>query len=1532
MMENIAVADSSVEEGDAKKAAKAAVALKQLGDFRIIREIGHGGMGVVYEAEQVSLGRHVALKVLPSQALADAKQKRRFEREAKAAAKLHHTNIVPVFGVGEHDGLPYYVMQFIQGLGLDVVLDELNHMQPAVAHTPTGLPTAGEIRVSRRSVAPADVARSLLTGAFEKGTESDEDAEAAKPPVSPATLDQAHLSSDKARPSPLAPDLSASGLSESFTVTSSSIVLPGSSTSAGQKSGGNQGSYWQSVAHIGRQVADALDYAHKQGILHRDVKPSNLLLDLRGTVWVTDFGLAKVAGPGVDNLTHTGDIMGTLRYMPPEAFEGKSDARSDVYSLGLTLYELLAMRPAFDEKDRNKLIKQMTTGEPAPLHKIKREAPRDLVTIVHKAIDRDPARRYATAEHMASDLQRFLDDEPILARRQTLVERYWRWARRNPGIALLGGVLTAVLVIVTVASLIIAKQMATLADNARHNEEKARQASTEAEEARKIEEQAKEDARQKLVRMHLTTANLYADRNDHAAALHWVAKAWQDDRSQHAVRPQLSPAEITENHRVRVGAALENLPPLVGACFHDRPVLDADFDPIGRLAATHVGDQRAFVWNWAKGELACPPLEHQGVVAAVAFSPDGKRLATAAADGAARIWDTESGRLLHRIPHNEPVTWVAFSPDGTILATASGDRAHRWDTVTGLRHGQALQAGAGVDYVRFSPDGNKFVTATPQQLIIWDAVKEKRLAEPLPQRRIAVAQIADMRIDPDCIQLERRRHRPVFRADSQALVTSYRNQLLLWTIGGIRKYTIPIAADSTEQVDAAFTPDGQSIIYVWRRNSFTHTIHIPSGRQEDSRNRLSRQLGGIRISPSGRLTAIPITSGDIYLSPAGGLLRTANPLRNSQTVSQFNFDASGRLLWAASLDGVFRVWEVVPRQQPYAFDCGQAHHLVVYGWAYSSDGLKLAEITANGIRLGSRVPDVLPAREFPLQGARLVSFGPKGNVLLAASNTRTRVWQVSSGDDVTPKDLRTRGTRAWYFDERETRLATLAPDGRLAVWDLAKGSCLFSPQHPIPLGANVLLDRSGEEVLVSESEDVIRGWEVSTGKPRPIINLHKSAYITSMAFGGPDGRFVTTSTDLTVRQWDKQTHEPAGPTFRANKSMPAAGAAFSPDGRWIAYTDENVQLSLADARTGEPLAAHSLRIAGFYQNLHFSADGRRIVMQAVGNKHIDQWMIPRYEISPDHLPALVRFLTGFSLDETEGLTPIDPNEWLRNPEPYRAAWRAWRADFSRLVVRTDEDSAWTADLYTIAKDWERAIAEYRTLVTRHPTDGVLLTKLARAYQGAGRTRESVAYLAKASTVDPNHTELALQVAALQAWFGQDKELATTLERIRTFAKDARAATTCDRAVKACSVMPSASQAQVDAALALARKGVQLDKDGMYRNYMLLALGMAEYRSGHYAAADEALVAAAKADPNNRQVTGIAGFYRAMSLFRQGNDEARQLALAAVARMKALPKDEENPLANNANHDDLILWLAYKEAKAMIRFDDALPAKGKNDKK
>jgi tetratricopeptide (TPR) repeat protein len=246
------------------------------------------------------------------------------------------------------------------------------------------------------------------------------------------------------------------------------------------------------------------------------------------------------------------------------------------------------------------------------------------------------------------------------------------------------------------------------------------------------------------------------------------------------------------------------------------------------------------------------------------------------------------------------------------------------------------------------------------------------------------------------------------------------------------------------------------------------------------------------------------------------------------------------------------------------------------------------------------------------------------------------------------------------------------------------------------------------------------------------------------------------------------------------------------------------------------------------------------------------------------------------------------------------------------------------DLYVAVGAWERAIAEYRKLVSDQRPNVALLTKLATACQSAGRTREAVPYLAKESAANPMDTLLFLKVAALQAWFGQEKELAATRQRVLAFAKDASDWMVAERAAKLCSLLPSTSKAERDAALALGRKAVELIQGRQWGEWCQLTLGMAEYRSGNDAAAQKALLAAAKAGSNNPYITDTAAFYRAMSLFQEGKkDEARKLALETAARMTPLPRDEQNPLPSTAEPwNDLIPWLGYKEAKAMIKFDVA----------
>jgi tetratricopeptide (TPR) repeat protein len=312
----------------------------QLGEFRILRELGRGGMGVVYEAVQESLDRHVAVKVIHHVHL-DPKRLKRFQREAQAVAQLHHTNIVPIFGVGEHDGLPYYVMQIIRGQGLDAVCERWRS------------DAAGE------------------------GPER-----------------------------------------------------------------------WRFAARVGVQAAEALRYAHEQGVLHRDVKPANLLVDEHETVWITDFGLAKLNGR--EDLTGTGDVIGTLRYLAPEALHGETDPRSDVYSLGLTLYELLTLEPPFGELSPSELLRQVSEGRPTTPRRLRPTIPADLETIILKAIAREPQHRYADAGAMADDLRRFLEDRPILARRATPFERAWRWSRRNRTLAALTATAAASLMLAAV--------------------------------------------------------------------------------------------------------------------------------------------------------------------------------------------------------------------------------------------------------------------------------------------------------------------------------------------------------------------------------------------------------------------------------------------------------------------------------------------------------------------------------------------------------------------------------------------------------------------------------------------------------------------------------------------------------------------------------------------------------------------------------------------------------------------------------------------------------------------------------------------------------------------------------------------------------------------------------------------------------------------------------------------------------------------------------------------------------------------------
>jgi serine/threonine protein kinase len=356
-----------------------------LGDFRILREIGRGGMGVVYEAEQISLRRRVALKVLPFASALDPRRLQRFQNEAQAAAALHHTNIVPVHGIGCERAVHFYAMQYIEGQSLAAILRELRHH------------------------------------AGRAGDEDEEPVVAAPVAASAETALRAGLSTEQ------------------------------SIQSAG---------YFRAVAELGIQAAEALEHAHEMGVIHRDIKPANLLIDGRGKLWITDFGLAQIQSD--TRLTLTGDLVGTLRYMSPEQALAKRaivDHRTDIYSLGATLYELLTLEPAFTGKDREELLRRLAFEEPRPPRRVNKAIPTELETIVLKALEKNPVDRYAAAKEMAVDLRHWLDHKPIQARKPTLMQRVRKAAQRHPGVLVTAAIATVAGLVLGVAGLVVSNRM-----------------------------------------------------------------------------------------------------------------------------------------------------------------------------------------------------------------------------------------------------------------------------------------------------------------------------------------------------------------------------------------------------------------------------------------------------------------------------------------------------------------------------------------------------------------------------------------------------------------------------------------------------------------------------------------------------------------------------------------------------------------------------------------------------------------------------------------------------------------------------------------------------------------------------------------------------------------------------------------------------------------------------------------------------------------------------------------------------------------
>ena len=1268
------------------------------GEFRIVREIGRGGMGVVCEAYQGSLNRHVALKFLPEHG-----NLARFRREARAAGRLHHTHIVPVFGVGEQNGRHFYVMQFIAGRGLDAV-------------------------------------------ARERAESGDSTARFAD----------------------------------------------------------------REVARIGVQVAEALAYAHSQGVIHRDIKPSNLLLDDQGTVWVTDFGLAHDASD-TRALTHTGDFLGTLRYVAPERIEGRGDERADIYGLGVTLYELVCGRPAFADEDRSTLLYQVLHQNPPSPSRLGLRIARDLETIVQKAMEREPAQQYATAKAMAEDRHRFLDDRTILARRVGPWERAVRWSRRNKVVA---GLLAALLVVFfggfvgVTAQWIRADGEATRAN---------RLAKAEGE-ARAAESKLRVRAQSEIAQRNLDHALDFARQGDVDYALLWMAEALEQVPAERPEIARMLRANLGgwEGQVVRRRAVLDQ--PAA------RPGAFARFRPDGRVILTGGDLGTARFWETATGRPLCPPLEHHVPITCYALSPDGRIAATGCEDGMVRIWDSSTGQAAGPTLNHRPsgrsvggVDVLEFSPDGRRLVSSDLQEGTKlWDVASGRR--LDLPKDVETSHVtRFSPDGRRLhlMDRRGRQARTWDWATGK-LVGPV----IASDQV----------------HWACWSPDGRLIVSGDDDETgQVWDVATGRLIASLSSGSSNHFRAATFSPDGRLLVIYGGWDGTARIWDVVSGRPVGVAAHDGSGINRATFSPDGRLF---LTAGDgrVQLWDRATCRRIGSPLRHAGPLSDASFSPDGRFVLTASDDATAHVTDIgqndlIPpsdraeRPEPGAgagaaplpgstFPDGQFspdgsrvvltdHRLVrlvetetgqpigppvVSRWReahfaiFSPDGRRIA-IYAHDNTYGEggstwstcQVRDASTGRAVsPLlphgNWLHAMAFSPDGKVLATGDYSGiVHRWDVETGAMIGRPFAAGSMVVALAFSPDGRLLATgsASPANQMVLWDLESGRPRGEPVRFTNWVDCLTFSPDGARLASGSHDNTVRIIETIDGRVRVTIRL--KGWPQGMTFT-PDGCHILTNDQAmdapSARLWDVQTGEPVSPPASQSRLM-STPPVYLPGFATFAVGNRDGTVRLWDVATARPTGA-GWRLRQGCRTVGVGRDGRSLT--AVDHRgNVRTWPIPQPATGP--VEGLVRHLrarTARELDSSKTIVSLDPADWKRLWEEvgegplaatdaaderdwheacardaeamgdgFGARWHLDRLIAARpgaglLYARRARTWLWSGDTTSAGADFERAIA-------RGPRDRVLDWMLHRAedFGAERRPADAVRVLDRVAAARPD---------------------------------------------------------------------------------------------------------------------------------------------------------------------------------------------------